>query len=87
MRQGARSDAVFAAKAEQKKHSDWFIAQRNELERMSQSGQSNETLFEQADKCGDDSLHTPSGGGRGSRAKISRSTPTACLCRRHRSSA
>lgn len=47
MREGARSDAIAAAKAEQKKHSDWFLGQRNELEKMRQSGKSNETVFEQ----------------------------------------
>eukprot|EP00965_Chrysotila_dentata_P149968 4952799-Pleurochrysis_carterae.AAC.1 len=45
-------------------HSDWFFAQREELEKMRQSGQRHNTIFEQSDKCGDDCLYTPGGGGR-----------------------
>eukprot|EP00965_Chrysotila_dentata_P069438 2294548-Pleurochrysis_carterae.AAC.1 len=108
MKEGARSDAIAAAKAEQKQHSDWFLAQRNELEKMRQSGESHETFFEQvrsgvlfasiihtltcvvyaylkADKCGEDCLYTPGGRGRLDRVTISRSTPSACLSRLHRS--
>eukprot|EP00965_Chrysotila_dentata_P235868 6200997-Pleurochrysis_carterae.AAC.2 len=41
IRENARSDAIAAAKAEQKKHSDWFLGQLNELQIMRQSGLSN----------------------------------------------
>eukprot|EP00965_Chrysotila_dentata_P232992 6199312-Pleurochrysis_carterae.AAC.1 len=64
MREGATSEQIAAKKLEQKRHTDWFLGQRAELENMRQSGNRNSTVFEQSDKCGDDSLYTPGGGGR-----------------------
>eukprot|EP00965_Chrysotila_dentata_P131815 4358219-Pleurochrysis_carterae.AAC.1 len=58
------SEQIAAVNALQNKHSDWFFGQRNELETMHQSGQRTDTIFEQADKCGDNCLYTPAGGGR-----------------------
>eukprot|EP00965_Chrysotila_dentata_P063974 2119546-Pleurochrysis_carterae.AAC.1 len=117
LKEGADSEQIAEKKKEQKQHSDWFYAQRAALENMRQSGNRDDTIFEQvsipelpccstwlcqcathrlthmiimpvsasssckchmcltnhlsscvcpaqSDKCGDDSLYTPGGGGR-----------------------
>lgn len=52
--------ALRAAKAAMKEHSQWFLAQRAELDRLRRMGTREDTLFEQSDACGEDCLNLPS---------------------------
>eukprot|EP00965_Chrysotila_dentata_P185699 6130634-Pleurochrysis_carterae.AAC.1 len=47
IKKGADPEQIAACKRKQKEHSDWFFAQRAELEKMRQSGQRHNTIFEQ----------------------------------------
>lgn len=47
LKQGADPQQIAACKLKQKAHSDWFLAQREALENMRQSGQRHNTIFEQ----------------------------------------